>query len=93
MKPEEAIQQIIDNDCSRYCRGDDALVCSECRWSVAIDALKKQITVPKLWEGDGYADGVMVYDTWYCQNCGAGYEETEDYRYCPNCGQAIEQEK
>lgn len=55
-----------------------------------MDALKKQVPVLKLWEGDGYADGVMVYDTWYCQNCGAMYEETEEYRYCPNCGQALD---
>lgn len=42
-------------------------------------------------EGDGYCDGVLVYDTWVCPNCDTEYElETNTYQYCPNCGQAID---
>lgn len=39
-------------------------------------------------EGDGYADGEIVYDTWYCSKCDH-CEEGEELalpNYCPNCG-------
>ena len=39
-------------------------------------------------EGDGYADGGIVYDTWYCSNCDH-CEEGEELalpNFCPNCG-------
>ena len=26
------------------------------------------------YEGDGYSDGELVYDTWICPNCGKSYE-------------------
>lgn len=43
-------------------------------------------------EGDGCADGEMVYDTWYCPNCGQWYEtDYDDYKHCPECGQKIDQ--
>lgn len=40
-------------------------------------------------EGDGYADGHIVYDTWECSEC--GHEEATDEpellpSYCPSCG-------
>lgn len=43
-------------------------------------------------EGDGYADGYMVYDLWYCSNCDYCYEgdEEPDWNYCPNCGAKME---
>ena len=47
---------------------------------------------PKIpqYEGDGYADGKMVYDIWICPNCGAKYEvDHDDYDFCPDCGQRI----
>ena len=50
---------------------------------------KQKLKTPD-YEGDGYADGYMVYDTWICPNCGAKYEvDYDDYKYCPECGQAI----
>lgn len=39
-------------------------------------------------EGDGYADGGIVYDTWYCSECDH-CEEGEELalpNFCPNCG-------
>lgn len=39
-------------------------------------------------EGDGYADGGIVYDIWYCSNCDH-CEEGEELalpNFCPNCG-------
>lgn len=42
------------------------------------------------YEGDGYSEGEMVYDTWICPNCGTKYEvDYDDYDFCPNCGQRI----
>lgn len=40
-------------------------------------------------EGDGYADGSMVYDMWSCGCCGTRFDEWEeepDWKYCPVCG-------
>ena len=60
---------------------------------MAIEALKKQIPTSMDFEGDGYADGVMIYDTWICPHCGKHYElEYEYYYFCPNCGQALDWE-
>ena len=40
-------------------------------------------------EGDGYADGELVYDMWSCPVCGKCFfewEEKPDWNFCPNCG-------
>lgn len=52
-----------------------------------------EIQTPKKpdYEGDGYADGQIVYDTWICPNCGRSYEtDYEEYECCPHCGQKID---
>ena len=57
----------------------------ECR-----EAVEKQKPKVPDYEGDGYADGYMVYNTWICPNCGKKYEvDYDDYKHCPECGQAI----
>lgn len=57
----------------------------------AIEALEKQIPKIPDYEGDGYADGFPIYDTWICPSCGRYYELdcNDDYIYCPHCGQRI----
>lgn len=61
---------------------------------MAIKALKKQIPIEPYIEGDGYADGYLVYDTWICPNCDTYYEiGYDDYDYCPCCGQHIDKIK
>lgn len=43
-------------------------------------------------EADGYADGVLVYDRWFCGACGAYFEEWEDeptWNFCPLCGEPM----
>lgn len=42
-------------------------------------------------EGDGYADGALVYDVWVCSNCGHYIDDGTDDPEClpnyyPNCG-------
>ena len=56
---------------------------------IAVDAMKKQIPEKLIAEGDGYADGSMVYDSFYCPSCDHRLEEDEVEDYCPNCGQKI----
>ncbi len=58
----------------------------ECR-----EAIEKQRAKIPGYEGDGYSDGEMVYDTWVCPNCSESYEvDFDEYEYCPNCGQHID---
>jgi len=42
-------------------------------------------------EGDGYADGEIVFDVWHCSECGYCIDDGTDDperlpKYCPNCG-------
>ena len=42
-------------------------------------------------EADGYADGELVYDVWYCSECNHCIDDGTDNpdllpNYCPNCG-------
>lgn len=54
-------------------------------------AVEKQKSKKPDIEGDGYADGYLVYDTWICPNCEKHYEiDYDNYDYCPNCGQHID---
>lgn len=57
------------------------------------EAREKQIAKTPYYDGDGYSDGKLIYDTWICSNCGQDYEVGyHDYEYCPNCGQRIKHE-
>lgn len=59
--------------------------------TMCAEAAEKQIPKKPHFEGDGYWNGEIVYDTWVCPNCDAGFEtETDMHKYCPNCGQAID---
>jgi rubrerythrin len=60
-------------------------------WAVeiAVKAMEKQIPNKLIAEGDGYADGSMVYDSFYCPSCDNCMEEDEVADYCPACGQKI----
>ena len=68
-------------------------------WQEIIDALKAipmadvEEAVHGEWqgEGDGYADGELVFDVWYCSECGYCIDDGIDDpcvlpKYCPNCG-------
>lgn len=48
------------------------------------------------YEGDGYADGKMVYDMAYCPCCNHYFEEDSENwecEFCPNCGQRLRWEE
>ena len=58
---------------------------------LGVKALEKQIPKKPVYEGDGYSDGHLVYDTWICPLCEKRYEvDYDDYDYCPDCGQKID---
>lgn len=49
-------------------------------------------------EGDGYADGEIVIDAWYCSECGYCIDDGTDDpnilpNYCPNCGALMDKEE
>ena len=51
-----------------------------------------------LGEGDGYADGELVYDVWYCSECNHCIDDGTDDpdllpNYCPNCGAKMDGER
>lgn len=54
----------------------------------------KETPTKPYYEGDGYADGVMVYDVAYCPKCSNRFEEYENNgwgeNYCHNCGQRLD---
>lgn len=55
------------------------------------EAVEKQTAKRPDYEGDGFSDGQLVYDTWICPCCGQHYEvDCDRYDYCPNCGQHID---
>ena len=58
-------------------------------FDMAISALEKQIPKELIAEGDGCADGEMVYDSFYCPSCDHHMEDYEVKDYCPECGQKI----
>lgn len=54
-------------------------------------AVEKQTARRPDYEGDEYADGHLVYDTWICPCCGKHYEvDYDNYNYCPDCGQKLD---
>lgn len=58
----------------------------ECR-----KAKEKQTPQSPTYEGDGYWNGQLIYDTWVCPCCGQTYEvDYDNYEYCPKCGQHID---
>lgn len=44
------------------------------------------------YEGDGYFNGELVYDTAICRSCCRHFEieYEEHYKYCPSCGQRLD---
>lgn len=62
-------------------------------FDVAIQAVKKQMPKKPYYEGDGYADGELVYDQAKCPVCGHEFEYgINDWgcNYCSDCGQRLD---
>ena len=92
----ETIKKLSDRNMTtevleNYMQFEDECVKKGFTLKSLIGAREKQIAKKPYYEGDGYADGQLVYDTWICPCCDKGYEvDYDDYDYCPNCGQKID---
>ena len=89
---EAAIGAVCRNACGFYC-GDDCDLITALKHLPTIDAVPVRHGE---WygEADGYADGELVYDMWYCSFCGKRFEEWDEkpnWNYCPNCGARMEE--
>lgn len=91
MTKDEAKEKIINDFCK--CRVwcelyPDMCQMESCEIWWALKALSDRPTEEWIGEADGYADGELVYDTWYCSNCGYVVDDDEPptWNYCPNCG-------
>ena len=81
-KKHGTVGQVIEN-CVKY---EEIGTPEECK-----AATEKQTAKKPDYEGDGYSDGHLVYDTWICPCCGKHYEvDYDDYDFCPACGQCID---
>lgn len=58
------------------------------------ELVEKENPKPLDYEGDGYVDGELNYDTAICRSCGRKFEVDYDEhsKYCPNCGQKLDWE-
>lgn len=97
MTESDAIKRIEKCVCAskqnqNLCNDDCKYSADKCAFSLAIQALEKQIPKKPTYDGDGYApDGTFVWDEWLCPCCGERYEvDYDDYDYCPNCGQKLD---
>lgn len=79
-----------------YLRGGEAIIEDLTKFPAAdvVEVLHGQ------WdgEGDGYADGEIVIDVWYCSECGYCIDDGTDDpnilpNYCPNCGALMDKEE
>lgn len=55
------------------------------------ELVERDTPKPLDYEGDGYVDGELNYDTAICRSCGRKFEVDYDEhsKYCPNCGQKL----
>lgn len=86
------IERGIDPDnIAEYIKFEDNLMQRGYDLKRLLEMMEKQTAKKPDYEGDGYSDGQLVYDTWICPSCGKHYEvDCDRYDYCPNCGQHID---
>ena len=87
MNAEKAVKILKANDERRIASIYESIK------NLAIKALEKQIPQKPNFQGDGYADGVLVYDYAECPVCECDFEEeSRDWgcKFCPDCGQALD---
>lgn len=93
MTPQEAITELLtDKLCLMAVASHPSLVNVE-EIGIAISALEKQILKKPNYFGDGYADGMLVYDEAKCPVCECDFEEgmtNWGCKFCPDCGQALD---
>lgn len=91
MKNVEAYKILENTDCHGLPAGNSGGIAEAIKVSKA--ALKKQIPAQVIYEGDGYADGSMVYDIAKCPDCNHEIEEGDlewEAPFCSRCGKALD---
>ena len=84
-------RNITPEDMEEYMKFEDECISEEFTLKSLLEAGEKQKAKRPYYEGDGYSDGHIVYDTWICPCCGKHYEvDYDDYDFCPACGQCID---
>ena len=84
-------RNITPEDMEEYMKFEDECISEEFTLKSLLEAGEKQKAKRPYYEGDGYSDGHLVYDTWICPCCGKHYEvDYDDYDFCPACGQCID---
>ena len=86
-----ALNYLIKNIEMRNRHSDGALCWSKNKLQELVDK-SKPMTL--FYEGDGYVDGELYYDTAICQNCDRHFERyfDEHVNYCPTCGHRLDWE-
>lgn len=84
-------RNITPEDMEEYMKFEDECISEEFTLKSLLEAGEKQKAKKPDYEGDGYADGHLVYDTWICPCCGKHYEvDYDEYDFCPDCGQKLD---
>lgn len=84
-------RNITPEDMEEYMKFEDECISEGFTLKSLLEAGEKQKAKRPDYEGDGYSDGHLVYDTWICPCCGKHYEvDYDDYDFCPACGQCID---
>lgn len=84
-------RNITPENMEEYMKFEDECISKGFTFNSLLEAREKQTAKKPDYEGDGYSDGQLVYDTWICPCCGKHYEvDCDRYYYCQNCGQHID---
>ena len=84
-------RNITPEDMEEYMKFEDECISEGFTLKSLLEAGEKQKAKRPDYEGDGYSDGHLVYDTWICPCCGKHYEvDYDDYDFCPTCGQKLD---
>lgn len=83
-------RNITPENMEEYLKFEDECISKGFTFNSLLEAREKQTAKKPDYEGDGYSDGQLVYDTWICPSCGQNFEvDYDSYDYCPSCGQKI----
>ena len=95
IKRETAVRMVM---AAKWGDGSDGAMAMEIVASAPAADVAPVVHGQWLGEGDGYADGEIVFDVWHCSECDYCIDDGTDDpsmlpRYCPNCGTKMDEDK